>query len=155
MKKITVSLAILLGATSCDGYSMSLQKEMEVASKVLEGQPVLVKDTENVIGVITDSTENFPKSDSDITQTNKDINCLTDFSLGESERDKTNYATAISLNGKLTSVVLADFQRKVLETLRNGGIRPVAIFEPERVTVVTPDGSEKKLKVNIARWKIH
>ena len=119
----------------------------------LDGMPVLVRDTDNVVGVITENLHNFPMlpNISEIP-TSRDINVLTDFS--NTNPDSPVNLLSINLSGTPTLVPLVEWQRKIVEQLRGCSKNPVAVYEQSEQILVTPDGKETPVKLKIAKWQI-
>ena len=66
MKKVIVLVLLLFVSFSLKGQASTVIKEqsditMSVAEQMLEGQPVLVKDEDNSVGIIVEDLINFPK----------------------------------------------------------------------------------------------
>lgn len=155
---VTTMLSALLLSYFSEVQSMSVLKEqgemtISMAEQMLNDQPVLVKGEDNSVGVIVENLTNFPnQSDNEEwtekVETNRD-NLLTLPSLDEHEKP-----SVINLDGNPTQLVLADFQRRLFDVLRDGGKNPKATFKPDTQIVVTPNGEEKKINMNIAVWVV-
>ncbi len=159
MKKVIVLVLLLFVSFSLKGQASTVIKEqsditMSVAEQMLEGQPVLVKDEDNSVGIIVEDLINFPKLSNNEVYKNTDTtkNSKSDILSLPTSAEATQ-SSIINLDGVATRVVLADFQQISLNVLRNGGRNPKAIFKKDNQTIVTPDGNEELVNISLAIWK--
>lgn len=146
-------VSIVLSVTE-NSYSIEVPNFVnrgEMYKTLLHDYPVLVRDENNSVGVIVENLHNFP-SLPETSEVPNSRNILSDSS--NPEPNAPIRQVIINLAGVPTLIPLVEYQRKLVERLRDFNKNPVAIFEPSEQTVVTPDDKEARVNLKIAKWKI-